>query len=385
MDSEGLSRSVATLYESAAGADGWGTFLQTLATSLGVPAAGLTRHSLKPGDLLEVSSMHGLSDEACRLYADHYGALDPWIGELRATGGFSPGRTLVVTSEQFACATSLHRGAYFNDFGKRHGSAGQAGISIADGAGRSIVGLTLPRPVTRAPYGAGIVRGLQLIAPHLSLALRVFDLHARPQGARGVSEALESATSWLFAMSSKGALVWANQAGRDALNRGDVIHGDGDGLRATTNRAHSALARTIRMATVALNGTPAAYGPCFLPSTGVPKAAIAWAVPLAGLAGRGDRFGRSSILLVVEPRVPPEAATALQHAFALTATESRVAMALRRGECPREIAQALRLTQDALRWHVKELMRKIGVRHRAALVGALGAAERALASTHDGD
>lgn len=335
--------------------------------------------------MLEVSSMHGLSDEACRLYADHYGALDPWIGELRATGGFSPGRTLVVTSEQFACAPSLHRTTYFNDFGRRHGSAGQAGISIADSAGRSIVGLTLPRPVARAPYGTAIVRGLQLLAPHLSLALRVFDLHARPQGAPGVSEALESSTSWLFAVSSTGALIWTNQAARDALDRGDVVHRHGNGLRATTDRAQAALARALGMARVALKGAPAAGGPCFLPTAGDPRAAIAWAAPLVGLAGRGDGFGRAATLLVLEPKVPPEAVTALQRAFGLTAIETRVAMALRRGESPREIAQALRLSQDALRWHVKELMRKLGARRRTALVGALGAAERAFAGTHERD
>ncbi len=371
-----FSRTVAHAYEAATSGEGWPRFLRTLCTALSVPAAGLTRHSLQPGTLLDVSAAHGLSEEALSLYASTYGRQDPRIAELRATGAFAPGSVRVVTSEQFRCASTLHRTSYFNDFGRRHGSIGHAGFTVADPTGRSIIGLTLPRPVEVAPYGADVLGALTLLTPHVVQALRLHDTLS-PTESTSLDEVLNAQSGAMFLCLPSGRVVWENRADQALLTAGSHFCLDRGTLSSTSPLAAERIGHLIRAAARCRDGGSTQPRDVLLQ---FPRTTCRlWAAPVPGGGDGRTGLGRVHVLVSVGGRLNDESIEFVTTSvFGLTPVQARLTRALYGGRGTQNIARDLGVTSDAVRFHVKEVLRRTGAHHRVDLIRMIRAAAAAI-------
>jgi DNA-binding CsgD family transcriptional regulator len=86
-----------------------------------------------------------------------------------------------------------------------------------------------------------------------------------------------------------------------------------------------------------------------------------------------DLFGEGDSTVVVLERLSanPQGDDSLRERFGLSAQETRIARFLAQGRSNREIAELLVLSPHTIRHHTESVLRKLGIRSRAAVASTL--------------
>ncbi|WP_419934838.1 helix-turn-helix transcriptional regulator [Candidatus Palauibacter sp.] len=210
------------------------------------------------------------------------------------------------------------------------------------------------------------VRGL---APHLTQFVRVRQL-LRQAGslATSLAELLEYSRYGLIHLDRRGRILEANDRATSFLGRGAGVRDEGGFLRAPVLAQDAQLQALLARALPAF-GTPAIGGAMRIanPSGGSPV--VVHVNPVGDRHPHMRALQVAALVLIVDPasglRIDLNLVAA---SLDLTPAESQVAVALAQGHSVSEIAARTGRSEGTIRWHVKRIFRKLGIRRQAELV-----------------
>jgi DNA-binding CsgD family transcriptional regulator len=351
------------LYAAALARDDWSAVLAHVRDAFAGHHVILATHDFSTGLVPFVSSAgidqpdrdRVLSEESWRMASPYYGGI-PLDAALP--------RGAVASDGDFA------RSAFYNEI-LRPARGFHAVGALLRGPGPLMASINICRPERAGAYDAPDAAALQMMLPHVAMALEV---QARVSAANGRSQSLER----LLDRFAVAALVTDSSAQVRFVNaRAEALLGMGDGLAlspaglvaatpALTRELRAGVARVaagnggFHTAAIRLNLQRPSLRPA-LRLTLTP----AWRLDPDG-AGAASR---AVAMLVTEPDAPPPIdKEALADNFHLTQREADVAFLLASGADLNAIAAALDLGLGTIRFHLKHVFQKTGTTSQAAFV-----------------
>jgi DNA-binding CsgD family transcriptional regulator/PAS domain-containing protein len=173
-------------------------------------------------------------------------------------------------------------------------------------------------------------------------------------------------------LDQSGRPIAANAAaGRLAAKRGSVTIG-ADGITANTPEGQRELAAAIRSVMPSSGARPTRQAEALLSiSNGPgrrPVAVLVVPVNRAGAAAAAVSQAAAAVFIGDLDAHAPADVNRLAQCFRLTAAEARIAIGLTDGRSVNDLATDLKLSRNTIRWHVKHLLQKTGVKTQAQFV-----------------
>lgn len=342
----------ARLYEAATLPEFWPDALQALSDIMGSRGTLLTRVERDHQGLIHSAD---ITDSVGAFFEGGWQTRD-----LRTKGALQRGDLNGFTSEQHIITPDdMRRSAYYRDF------AGPAdvpwfatgGILSPDAA----LGLSLQRTARQGAFSTSEIAKLDGMLPRLQHVLSIaYQLAATLE--RALIEDLGGFGDAVILLGDGGAELDCNDAAERLFGDGLVRGPSGPG--ASDPFTHQRLRLLIE----------AACGASFCPTqvVDIPRRGgpplRARASPVAGRAK--DIFGRGRAFLIVSRSNASGAGVEarLCQRFGLTPTEGRVATLLLSGKSTEQIADALKVSPGAVRFHVKAILPKSQTHRRAEFV-----------------
>ena len=329
------------------------------------------------GSHLTVVSGH-TRDDVELLFGDHYdhGELNGW-GRIWARDYFShderlprllhlPDSQVFHVSEVFPAST-LKTSPVYNDLLRRAG--GSNGLDLRmDGPDGVHIAWGLTDPLDPNGWHSKQIAFITQLLPHIRQFVRVRQALAAAEALRAsLTQLLDNALIGVLSLDRRGRIVETNSLGLRILRRGDGVVDRGGVLRARFPTDNIKLQRLIAHALPHWGQTVSSGSMLIRRSPGK----LSLTLHISPVVHRAD-FGAqriAALVLLVDPAEPPQIdPTHLTTTLGLTRAESHVAAALAAGHSVQDIAVATRRTQAAVRWHVRQLHRKLGVSRQADLV-----------------
>lgn len=312
----------------------------------------------------EVLTMPGHTEDAVRLYAEHYHHVDLWAEFARQRP-----QTRGVLGESLVPEEVFERSEIWNDYSRLHVGAFRLLGAVLDlGAGR--IGLLgLHRPKDAGAFDEDDRRQLDRVLPHVQRALQLrARLTAETTRLSLGTAALEALALGVVVTDREGAVLLANPAA-EALARGGGALSLGTRGRPLA-AAHPAETRRL----LALVGETAAGGPGGALLLSRPPGAAAVAASVAPLPRcLRDGIARGAALLVLRDLGggPPDLAATLAGLFGLTPAEAGLACALLAGLRPDEVAAERGVKLTTVRSQLSQVLHKTGARRQSELATLL--------------
>ena len=316
-----------------------------------------------------VNAMAGFDPAAIDLYEQHFNRLDPW-GSRMAPADWRPGR--VFDGRELVSERDVRRGEWFDGFASRFGCV-HAAIGIIEPLGERVAGFTVNRGADRAPFDDADLQLIGVLTPHLQQAFRLHRRLATAEARHAAGcEVLDRMPTAVLLVGADGRLKFLNAAARRLLARRDGLAMERHGLRAATPALSCQLLAALQQAARVRDGGWTMREPAFLLQRPSGRTSLRVVVVPAGLTERGigADVGAAAAVFVTDPDAGVvDDQTALVRLFGLTPAEARVAGCLLRGETVDSTADALALTRNTVRSHLKRVLEKAGVRSQAQFVG----------------
>lgn len=247
------------------------------------------------------------------------------------------------------------------------------GFTILDEGSDFAAALMLARPPDAPVFDPDDVDRLHLYIPHFRRAGRVM---LRTVAAEDIAVALVSALDAIdiatFVIDGVGRVALQNAAARALAVSGDVTLVGGK-LSAADPVTRAALRQAIDRATCETAGKGGVESVVIHRADGR-LGLLATFRRLDGtiaLAGDVDATARAIVFIVDPERQSETREEALQRIFGLTAAEADVARRFVDGASVRQIGAETGRSYETVRWHLKQVMGKLGVRRQTELVVAL--------------
>ena len=297
-----------------------------------------------------------------RDYLAHYHLIDERVPRVRQ---LSDSRLVHVT--ELYTAEELQTSPTYNEIMAR-GSA-QDGLNVRlDGPDGSHITWAINDPVTRGGWEDSQLAMLKGLLPHIRQFIRVRQALAKVE-AHGMSstDLLDNPRIGVIHLDWRGQIMEANDRARYILRHGDGIT-DRDGiLRARLPEEQPRLERLIAGA-LAPAGVAVSRSMLIRRSTVLPP----FVMHVTPVGVRQPDYGAARIaalVLIVEPGQPARLDSLLvAGTLGLTSAESQIAVWLAEGLTVREIAVALGRQYHTIRWHLRQIYRKLGLTRQADLV-----------------
>ena len=352
-------------YDAALAPSLWPDFLARLAQALGGASLGFSLRHPRDGDpgwLL----FHDADPAFGRSYAEHYFRLDPF--RLRSDV-LAPGSCEVMAGGSIEAA-EIERSEFYNDWMRPQGFAPAPfiGLTLDRNPHGDPIGIGVFRPRAARVYGDAAVRLLRKLAPHLQratrTALRLAESEARFAATSDVLDLLPVAA---LLVDPHGTVVRANLRAERLAEQG-ALFASGRLRLALQPDVVTALRRALGdLRTGAPGGVrdvvPVRRGDDRLPLWLRP---VPCSSPtIVGLDGPPSWFW----VLIDDPdEAARPSAVAIATMLGLTNAESRVTALLVAGRRLEQAAEALGITHETARTHLKAVFRKTGAHSQADLV-----------------
>lgn len=316
----------------------------------------------------------GASEDALRLYVDHYAAVSPRsaFGEAQPEGYVSFDHDMLSEAE-------IDRDEFYNDFMIPQGYKYFLSANLINNAELFSV-FSVQRPLGQDHASPAEIALMQRLTPHLSQAMKIHMRLALQQAEhQGHDLLVGHSTTGVIFLDANGSALMLNPAAEEMVSDPDngITLRDGqiafDSPDNTTN-ANRLIANAIATATG--SGLCAAGAITIRRAQGLPLTIIA--VPLPGGGGGHDHLpvsvsGPAVTLLLCDPnraRGLPDGL--LRAVFGFTPAECRVAQALAAGQSPGDYADGAGLGIRTVRTHISRLLAKTGARNQLELMRILG-------------
>ena len=369
-EQEKFERILASLHEAALDDTRFPTASALIDDALGVHGNCLGLGDVPSGDDIRICYAgffyHGQRRrEWEREYLDVYYPLDERIPRLLHL----PDSELVLMSELYT-EEELNTSVVHNDFSTRVHARNSISV-LLDGPNGSRILWVVNDPVDNNDWSSTQLDSIRRLLPHIRryvCARQAFD----DAGALGASltELLETTESGIIQLDLRGRIVEMNDRARELLRTGDGLF-DKDGfLFARTPEDNAQLQELLNRAlqpfrTQGVGGSTMVRRTSALPL-------VLQVHPVVLQETNFHVWPVAALVLVVDPERRTNIDPALaKEALGLTVTESQVAVMLAEGMSAREIALATGRKESTLRWHVKNILSKLGLSRQAELVRLL--------------
>lgn len=362
---------VQLVYAAALDDQQWGTFLNALPDVFGGTGALLIQHDMVGHG--QVSWSSNLDPAGLAEYQNYYHQVDPW-----ATSGYAKRRAVagsIMPDELLLPRKELKRTEFFG-FVQRNDMA-RVMVSTINRDRELFSGLSVYRSERDASFDDNSQAFMKELLPHVAQALHI---HHRLAGLSArlsaTAEVLDHLPTAMFFVDADVRVVLMNRAAEQLIAASDGLRfADGE-LRASSPAATRRLRTAVSDASALTAHESLREGSYVsLPRQAGRPLQVRVAPVASGRAS--SRFIVPEVavacLFVVDPDAEMSAlrVEAFQHLFPLTPAEARVAAKLADGLTPQEVARALGLTLNTVRWYVKQISAKVGVSTQAQLVRTL--------------
>ncbi len=343
----------------------WPTALTKLCDTLDATALALASHSFATdtGALLHAV---GIDVSSTQAYADVYARNNPWL--QKETAFRSPGAVLRDSD------LIDPRDAAETDFALHwlvpQGLDNQL-FAVLDRQGHRVLYLYAARAAADGGFSDVQVDLLKRLAPYLQRGLRAGQLLQRTQAVKQVAQdALDAVPVGVIIVGAGGAVLSANQLGRDVLAARDVFALGRGGLEISREgrRTHvrDIVAELGRHRSNNAPNAPMSFS--VARSTGQRPLAVS-ICPVSDPDTTNSPEEPAAIVFLGDPdRSGDIDEGRLRHLYGLTAAEARVASLLARGYRLDEIAEMLGVAYETTRKHLKKVLSKIQTDRQADLV-----------------
>jgi DNA-binding CsgD family transcriptional regulator len=355
---------LSSIYDAAATNTAWPACAGAIAEVFEARACGVAGFDFK-WQKGEYYFSSGIEQRFLESYRATAAPQDPWHG-LRDLGE-AAGAVRVV--EEVVGEERLLRSAFYRDWLRpqklfRRLSA----VLIRDGS--YVCELMILRARDDPPFGLAEQQSCRMLEPHLRRAILVgrrLGLLQTQQAA--ILEVLDRLATGVAICDDSGKLLFANQAARETLDRGEALALRGGRVVA---RDQQAMSRLLRLLGPHPEGHQAA-GVLLAPRSSSPRPLHLLVAPVRPSHDPSPGPERlTSIIFIHDPDGDlDDAVPQLRELYGLTPSECRLATSLAEGATIDETAAAVGLTTETARTYLKRILSKTGVRRQTELVRLL--------------
>ena len=357
-------RIVAALHEAALDPAHWAQATHLIDAACGFLATHLATFDISTNPstyLFSKGYSHGedLSD-IVREYTEDYYPIDERVPRLfrLPLNHLTPNTDLYTEQE-------LKTSVTYNECLPRIGSNNQLAVRLAGPAGMSILwGVTKP---AGKDWPAVHVSLLQALLPHIRHALDVHHALVRAEVySPTLAGLLDTRQIGAIFLDQRGQIIEVNDRAQAFLGNGSGLSDRGGVLRAQSSAANTTLGRLLARA---LRGHPPVGGSMRLERGNGSPPLILHISPVTTPRTTFGVCALPVLVLLCDPSAPPPInAPLVATALGLTPAESHVAVALTEGHAVRDIAVRTHRQESSVRWLLKQIYAKTGLRRQADLV-----------------
>lgn len=360
-----LESLIEEIYEAAAGATGWSDPLHSLAAALGggSPSLFWADTSRRESDIVSCS---GVDEKTKRAYREYYHARNVWIDGARPL--LRPGS---VRSSHCMCSRRKFLASeWYADFCRPlNWTQGLAATVLQDGTATLNIGFFTDD--RRPPYDADDIGLIRALTTHLIRGFRMQRrLAASHAWGRTLEEMLHALPEPALLATSHGKVLFMNAAAEALVRSCDGLAVEAGELRAV--RADDTKSLRILMGTAARSSAREGAGFAEPLRISRPSGRDPLEVFISPLVSPVERISREpSVVAVLVTGPLREEATgsfAVASLYDLTPTETRVALALGRGERGKRVCETLNISYNTLKTHARRIYAKTGTRSQSELV-----------------
>jgi DNA-binding CsgD family transcriptional regulator len=360
-------RLVELIYGAACNPAVWPTLIEHLRQVTGASGANLSSYDLaKPR--ADFSHANGIVDATFQKeYLDGFMWCDPWVMAAKKAGLFAAGT--IGIGEHLIPTSEVEKTAFHNDFGRRHEYTGGLTAIIR---GDSVKGAALN--LCRAKnhrFGQAEVDLMRTLMPHLQRALQVHDRMADLENReRAFQVGLDRLRTGALLIEQSGRVLFANEAARTILDERDGLRIDRGTLAAHRPQDTKRLRNLVGGAALTAAGERLLSGGITLLHRPSGRRALQLIVAAAPRHEGVQVFGQPcAVVFITDPeRGSAPDFTLLKRVYGLSRAEAAVARLLVQGKTVHESAASLHVTDDTVRFHLKNLFSKTGTHRQADFV-----------------
>lgn len=363
-----LADLVAGFYTACLDRNAWPAVLGKLSETVRADACALAVHDLASGHG-RIEEATGIDPAFIQSYAESFAQFNPWLAaadRLPGPGGVRTGQMLAddadVIASPFYTEWAQPQNLFHHLFG------------VVDIDGSIVNLLMMARSQEKGAFWEDDVTLMGRLLPHLRQGLRAGHILRRAQEMGRVhAHALDVLPIGVIVVSTIGRVLFANRLARDILASEQAFYtgNNGLGLKLPTGRVlfRDLLASTTLRPTADMAGE--------IQAISVPREGDRRPMTLLALAADTDPIARdfddpAAIIYIGDPERPSDIdPKRLIRLYGLSRAEARVAVQLAKGQRLEQVAEALGLTYETVRKHLKQIFGKTLTDRQAELVRTL--------------
>jgi DNA-binding HTH domain-containing proteins len=363
-----LADLVAGFYTACLDRGAWPAVLGKMSETVRADACALAVHDLASGRG-RIEEATGIDPAFIESYAENYARFNPWL----ASADHLPGPGGVRTGQMLVDDADFVSGPFYSEWAEPQNLFHHL-FGVVDIDGSVVNVLMMARAKEKGAFWEDDVALMGRLLPHLRQGLRAGGILRRAQEMGRVhAHALDILPIGVMIVSSIGRVLFANRLARDILATEPSFYtgNSGLGLKLATGRV---LFRDI-LASTTLHSTTDAAGE--IQAISVPREVPRRPMTLLAIAADTDPITRdfddpAAIIFVGDPERPSEIdPKRLIRLYGLSRAEARVAVQLAKGQRLEQVAEALGLTYETVRKHLKQIFGKTLTDRQAELVRTL--------------
>lgn len=363
MKAETAAKIIGQIYGCVLQPGGWPDFLKSISTRGENAGSSIVVHD-RWGDGRARLFEHGADQSHLRVYFEKLASM-----KLMPDGGPHLRTLGDVTTMTMLCGEheALEQDFYMR-WVKPSGLRDMIGVMVLK-SGKRLAWFSVARTEIQTRYGADDLAFMDWLSPHICRAFTmadIFDIQA--VRIAQLEETMDALSTGVFLADSQG-ISYMNSAGKKLVDKGGMF-------KLKNNRLTTARSRSGDQLADALDASLKGVAPSKIGAHMVPIPAeeghgliasvlpLSWRDadnPLAALPG-------AAAILIQDAAQPPQiAGDAFARLYGLTPAELRVSLEIARGQNPQEISDALGISGNTLKTHLKHIFAKTGVTRQGDL------------------
>jgi DNA-binding CsgD family transcriptional regulator len=365
---DALDEVIAQIYRATTEPELWDSVLETIARKLTATLAAIhvRARATEIAPIRTLAAWGARGSSGLRDYQTNYGNQNVWM--TRGAHLLEPGA--VLTGEDMCPDEAFLCSPFYVEF-LRPLDIRYSIRAVLTADPEPLTVLAAGRPHASRPFGKVERLTLGKIAPHVAQAVRI---HARLEsiesGERAASGALERLPLAVIFLDKKCRVVQMNSAARRIVDSGDGLKVERGVLTALDTRAEVQLQQMIFGAAALDTGRFLQHGGSLALPRPEGRRPLSAMVAPTGITGIFSTSRSASVVVLIEEPDRREAAPfdEFSKAHRLSPAEAGLAARLVGGLSLRQAAQAVGITQNTARTHLKHVFSKTGAKRQADLV-----------------
>jgi DNA-binding CsgD family transcriptional regulator len=350
------------IYDAVADASRWPIFLEEF-----VLANRGKQGTLSIGDPqfdeYAVACNYGWSEDTIRLYAERWIKQDTWVevGRHRVAEGD------VAASHELWDEHEMEKTEFYREFCYPRGwHYGMGGTIRRTDTHMSVIGLV--RHKEEGPCGERELSLLRKLMPHLRRAALLHgELSSLRSQRRAFADHLDRYPQAFLLTDENGRVMFANAAGQEILKSRDGLKLEGQRLRASSPKESHQLRSAIHEL-AADPRLPLQRITVTRPSFRSPYCLLVMPAQSSGVIPLGVSQPAVAILVIASETPSATDPTLLKQVFSLTPADARVTTLLVGGLNFEEVSEALNISYETVRTHVRRVLAKTSTTRQGELI-----------------